>query len=86
MTYNVKYSNQALKFLRRSDNELVKRILDKIEKLKENPFPSDVKRAEGFDDKVFRVRVGKHRILYEAYHEEKLIVISKIDKRERVYD
>lgn len=34
---------------------------------------------------MFRVRVGKYRVLYEVYEKEKEVVIIKIDKRERVY-
>lgn len=36
-------------------------------------------------DKVFRVRVGHHRILYYVNHEKSLIVVISIDKRPRAY-
>jgi mRNA-degrading endonuclease RelE of RelBE toxin-antitoxin system len=39
----------------------------------------------GFKEKLFRVRVGEHRILYEVDNDNKAIGIVKIDKRERVY-
>lgn len=80
----VLYSNQALKFLKNSDKILTKRIIKRIESLQENPFPSDMKRTEG--DRLFRVRVGKSRILYEVDHSNNTLGIVKIDKRERVYD
>ena len=79
----IKYSNQAVKFLKRCDNILVGRILKKIELLSSNPFPQDVKVTQG--DRLFRVRVGKIRILYEVDHDNKLLGIVKIDKRPRVY-
>ncbi len=49
-----------------------------------NPFPKDMKRTEG--DKLYRVRVGRIRILYEVDHSIKKIGIVKIDKRDSVYD
>ncbi|MFH0936055.1 MAG: type II toxin-antitoxin system RelE/ParE family toxin [Candidatus Woesearchaeota archaeon] len=79
----VKYSNQAVKFLKKCDNILTNRILNKIESLASNPFPQDVKVTQG--DKLFRVRVGKIRILYEIDFKDNLLGIIKIDKRERIY-
>ena len=79
----IKYSNQAVKFLKRCDHIIAKRILDKIELLSINPFPQDIKVTQG--DKFFRVRVGKTRILYEVDHENNLLGIVKVDKRPRVY-
>src|SRR3989338_7891836 len=64
----------------------VKRIIQKVEELAENPFPKDVKRVEGYSDvKVFRVRVGDYRILYFVRYENSTLFVVKIDKRERVY-
>ena len=59
---------------------------ERIEKLKEEPFPQDVKRVVGKKDKIFRVRVGDYRIQYSVIYEKNLIFISDIDKRGRAYD
>ena len=51
------------------------------------PVPSDAKfigREEG--DKIFRYRIGDYRALYKIKEQEKVILITKIDKRPRVYD
>ncbi|MEK6818935.1 MAG: type II toxin-antitoxin system RelE/ParE family toxin [Nanoarchaeota archaeon] len=80
----VKYSNQASKFLKKIYKELANRIFDEIEALQQNPFPQNMKRVEG--KKLFRVRVGDYRILYEIDNQNNLLGIVKIDKRERVYD
>ncbi|OFV67139.1 MAG: Plasmid stabilization system [Candidatus Syntrophoarchaeum caldarius] len=34
---------------------------------------------------VYRARVGKYRILYSVFEEEGLVLVLKVDKRERVY-
>ena len=84
---SVRLEKPAEKFIEKlRDKILLKRILNRIDKLKENPFPSDAVRVEEYKkDKVFRVRVGDYRILYYFNHEVSLIVIINIDERSRVY-
>ncbi len=67
--FNVKYSNQSEKFLKKSDKVLVKRIIDKIEKLRQEPIIHDAKKVEGSTG-IFRVRVGDYRILYQVDYRE----------------
>ncbi len=83
--FDIKYSKQAVKFLKSLDKKLVSRILIKIEKLREEPIQHDSKRIEGYNKKLFRIRVGDYRILYEVDHKGNLIGIIKIGKRSRVY-
>ncbi len=85
--YSVKLKKKASRFLKKlavaNDR---KRIINAIEKLAENPFPSDAKRVEGYTEpKVFRVRVGSFRILYFVNYQNLTVYIEDIDKRERVY-
>jgi len=85
--FGIELSNQAKKFLRNCENELRVRIMTKLKSLKENPVPSDAKFiGRDKEGKIFRVRVGGIRIIYRDKDSEKVIIISKIDKRERVYD
>lgn len=85
MTFSVEFSKKAQKDLKNLDEIIANRCLAEIETLKENPFPRDAIKVKG-EDNVFRIRVGKYRILYEVYPETNLTLITKIDKRERVYD
>lgn len=85
--FELEYSNVSKKFLKNSERELSLRIINKLENLKENPVPSDAKFIErDKNEKVFRIRIGKCRVLYKIKETEKIILVSKIDKRERVYD
>ena len=61
--FSINYSNQAIKFLNKVDKILAKRILNKTEELQNNPIIHDSKSVKGFEEKLFRVRVGKYRIL-----------------------
>jgi mRNA interferase RelE/StbE len=71
--------------LKKADKVLVKRLIEKIEKLRKDPIIHDTKTVEGSKG-VFRVRVGDYRILYEVDYKNNLIGIVKIDKRPKVYD
>ena len=84
--FTVKYSRQAEKFLKKADKILAKRLMEKIESLIEQPIIHDTKAIEGYNEKLFRVRVGDYRILYEIDFSANKIGIVKIDKRSRVYN
>lgn len=85
MTFRIEVDRQPLKFMKKADAILAKRILKKIDELKNNPVPHDSKRVVNRKETTFRVRVGDYRMLYVIFYEEKYIFISKIDKRQRVY-
>jgi len=85
MTFDVSYSNRSKKFLRKADKVIVKRVIEKIEKLRKAPIIHDTKTVEGSKG-LFRIRVGDYRILYEVDYRNNLIGIVKIDKKPRVYD
>jgi mRNA interferase RelE/StbE len=82
--FSVSYSKQAKRFLQKSTKVLAKRLFAKIEILREKPVLHDSKPVEGFKEKLFRVRVGDYRILYEVDHSGNLTGIVKIDKRGKV--
>jgi mRNA interferase RelE/StbE len=84
--FSVEFSVSADKFIGKCDRPLAERLLGRIEKLSEDPFPTDVKRVVNAKEKVFRVRVGDYRIQYSVIYEKNMIFISDIDKRPRAYD
>jgi mRNA interferase RelE/StbE len=84
--YEVHLSQKAAKFLDKLDNQISDRIKSKLKSLSTNQVPSDSKfitRENG--DKVFRIRIGDYRSLYKVKETEKIILVTKIDKRPRVY-
>lgn len=85
MTFSIDYDKQPIKFLKKSDKHIAKRILDKIDQvLKENPVPHDAKSVVGKLG-VFRIRIGDYRALYRLNYRDNIIVVVKIDKRPRVF-
>jgi mRNA interferase RelE/StbE len=84
--FEIKFDKPAEHFLGNCENDLFDRICKKIEILKGNPVPHDSKRVANYNLPTFRIRIGKYRALYRINYESKLIVIVKIDKRDKVYD
>ncbi|MDO8632213.1 MAG: type II toxin-antitoxin system RelE/ParE family toxin [Phycisphaerales bacterium] len=74
---------------RRAERELsdlpdavMRRIVDKLRQLAENPFPRGVKKLEGGG---YRIRIGDYRVLYDVRSADRTVVISAIGHRRDVY-
>ena len=85
MIFEIEFSNQSRKFLKKSDKQLNTRIIEKISLLNVDPVPHNSARVIG-EDKTFRIRIGDYRVLYEINWDKKFILIAKIDKRSKIYD
>ena len=75
------YSHQAEKFIEKAEQTLAQRLLDRIGRLEQEPFPQDCKSIKG-ESGMFRIRVGDLRIIYRCLG---TLFILRIDKRETVY-
>jgi len=85
--FSLDFSENAKRFLKKLDKHIQERIIKRLENLQSNPVPSDAKFI-GRDkrEKVFRYRIGDYRALYILNEKDKIILVTKIDKRPRVYD
>ncbi len=84
--YAVFLSQQSDKFLDKLDKHLKLRIKERLKNLENTPVPHDAKFiARENDGKLFRYRIGSYRALYKIKEQEKVILITKIDKRPRIY-
>jgi len=85
--FEAHFEKPAEKFIEKlKDKILLKRILDRVEALRAEPFPSECIRVQEYKkDKVFRVRVGDYRILYYVNYEQNILDIVNVDKRPRAY-
>lgn len=80
----IKLDKQPEKFLKKCEKVLCERIISKIEELKSNPVPHNSKRIAGSCTLMFRIRIGKYRVLYEVDYKDQMIGIIKIEHREKV--
>ena len=85
--HSVELSQKAYNFFKKLDNHIQERLRLKLSKLGENPVPSDSKFVGRHDrEKVFRYRIGDYRALYKVKEDKKIVLVTKIDKRPRVYN
>lgn len=83
--FKIEFSSYAAKFVKKLDKQTALRIMQKIELLGENPFPSDVKRVVNRADKIFRIRIGDYRVQYSVSYSEQVVFISDISRRPKAY-
>lgn len=85
--YFVELSVRAQEFLNKLDKDKKERIEKRLKNLENNPVPSDSKFiGRDNNEMVFRYRIGKFRVLYKVKEIQKIILITKIDKRDKIYD
>lgn len=79
--YEIIWEEKALSSLNKLDLLISKRIANKVDQLKENPFSRDVKKLKEFA--MFRLRVGDYRIIFDI--QGKLIRILNVGHRRNIY-
>ena len=81
--YNLAFKKSVAKDLRSIPSKDVKRILNSIELLCENPRADGCIKLSGLEQ--YRVRQGIYRIVYEIQDTELIILIVKVAHRSVVY-
>lgn len=81
--YEIQFEKKALDFLNKLEYNNKKRIWDKLQECKQDPFRY-LKHLEQI--KGYKLRVGDYRLIIDVQEDIKVLHILKIDKRERVYD
>jgi mRNA interferase RelE/StbE len=83
----VVYSRVAVKAINSFDKSIKQRIKTGIEGLLEVPPKGDIKQMQGINPPVFRLRIGKYRVLYEYtnLNDEEVLMIKDIGSRGDIY-
>ena len=84
MVYKIETSPAAERQLKKLPEEIRMPISESISALKNNPRPVGVKKMSG-QPNLYRIRVGKYRILYTIFKQDSLIIITKVAHRRDVY-
>jgi len=85
--YKIRYRKQVVKFLRKQDQGVVKKVIDTFERLKLDPHDFqdfDIKPLQGYSG-IYRLRVSKFRILFSIEDTIKIIDVTKAKSRGDVY-
>lgn len=83
--YRISLAPAAVRDLKRiKDATQLRRIAAAIDQLMVDPRPFGVKKLAG-DDELWRVRVGRHRIIYQIEDDQLLILVVRIRDRKDAY-
>jgi len=63
--------------IRRQDFE---RLRTAVRSLADEPRPQGVRKIKGAE-KVYRIRVGSYRVVYEVYDNDKLVLVLQVARR-----
>ena len=83
MTYEVLFSDLALKQLRKLDKEIEQRIIATLERIRTRP-DAYVKKLVGDDG--YRLRVGNYRAIVDLDKEKLIVLVLRIGRRRNVYE
>ena len=83
-SFSVVFKSSAEKDLRSLSKDLLVRVLQEIESLRAEPFPRDSLKLAGAE-RLYRVRVGDYRIVYEVDTKAKQLIIHYVRHRGAVY-
>lgn len=83
-SYSITWKNSAKKELRRIPKKELLSILNEVEKLTSNPFPSSHKKIQGTND-TYRLKIGNYRVVYYLENDELIIEIIRVRHRKDVY-
>lgn len=83
----IAYSKVAVKAINSFDKAMKQRIKIGIEGLIDSPPKGDIKQMQGFNPPIYRLRIGKYRVIYEytTIDEEQVLLIKDIGSRGDIY-
>ena len=82
--YRIEISRTAEKQLGKLPRLDQMRVVTVIRGLADDPLPKGSRKLTGYED-VFRIRVGRYRILYSISGKELVIIVLKIGHRKDIY-
>lgn len=82
MVYEIQWTKIAAKQFGRLDKTVQKRIIKKLETIRDNPFFYTT-RLVGFD--LYKIRVGDYRIILGIEKNTLVILVLKIGHRSKIY-
>ena len=83
-SYEVEISRTAEKQLRKLPPQDQLSVARAVVALGQEPFPRGVRKLTGYDD-VYRLRVGRYRVLYSVEESRLVFIILKIGHRKSIY-
>jgi len=83
-SYEVRWKASAVKDLKKIEPKRIPRIIESVESLRMDPFPSGSHKLRK-TERIYRIRIGEYRLLYEVDTQAKKIIIYYIRHRREAY-
>ena len=83
-TYRIEWKKSAIRELKRLDYLIIPRIIEAVEALSSQPFPSGVVKLQG-SQHTYRIRVGDYRVIYDFYETVLVIEVIRVRHRKDAY-
>lgn len=81
--YEILFKESVWKDLKKVPKSDLKRILSRVETLRDDPRPMGCEKLTG--EELYRVRQGKYRIVYSIQDNELTVWVIKVGHRKDVY-
>jgi mRNA interferase RelE/StbE len=82
--YTVELKPQAGRFIEGQNRKTQRQLIRRIEALRKDPRPAGSKLLHAAK-KIYRVRSGNYRIIYQIKDKKLLIIIVKVSDRKDIY-
>jgi mRNA interferase RelE/StbE len=83
-SYKIRWKNSAEHDLRNIDHQQIPRVIKAVEALANTPFPHSARKLRG-SERIYRIRVGDYRVIYQEDTELTIVIIYHIRHRKRAY-
>jgi mRNA interferase RelE/StbE len=84
LAYTIRFKPAAIRQMEKLPREVQRRLVFKIEALRDDPFPEGCKKLEAVAD-AWRIRVGDYRIVYQVHRGVLLVLVLTVGHRKDVY-
>ena len=83
-SYRIEWKRSAAKELQSLPAAMIRRIVEAVTPLADNPFPHGATKLVG-SEQTYRIRVGDYRIVYSVYQSALIVEIVRVAHRREVY-
>ena len=82
--YKIEYKRRAQKFIEAQSRKVKRQLIKRIEDLQKDPRPPGNTLLDS-EKKIYRVRSGNYRIVYQVKDKVLLVIVAKVDDRKDIY-
>jgi len=84
MAYQILFTPQVARQIRKLPGKIQGQVMRRIRGLGDDPRPSGLEPVSTLEN-YYRIRQGKHRVVYKVDDERELVIVAKIANRDEVY-